>query len=80
MGVAGDDSPALTVDEHWAATRAQRDTLLQESDRTQLLDYPISAETRAAWVEYRRALRDLPQTYADNPEGVVWPVPPESPL
>lgn len=38
--------------------RGQRNTLLSESDWTQLADAPVD---KAAWATYRQALRDLPQ-------------------
>lgn len=59
--------------------RLQRDRLLRESDWTQLIDtQALFAELqRTAWSEYRQALRDLPQQYADTATVdirlVVWP-------
>lgn len=55
------------------AVRQRRDKLLSESDWTQLPDVP--AETKAAWAEYRQALRDLTDQ-PGFPEGVLWPVAP----
>lgn len=55
--------------------RAERDRLLAASDRTQLVDAPLTPEIRAAWATYRNALRNLPQQYAD-PSEIVWPNPP----
>ena len=56
--------------------RRKRDQLLRDSDFTQIPDAPLSAEARAAWAAYRQALRDLPELYADDPAGVVWPAAP----
>jgi hypothetical protein len=39
--------------------RAQRDRLLSASDWTQVADAPVD---KAAWAEYRQALRDFPQS------------------
>lgn len=65
------DNP-LTAEE----ARAQRDKLLAETDWTQVLDAPISAECREAFRVYRQALRDI--TEQDGfPESIVWPVKPE---
>jgi hypothetical protein len=41
-----------------AQIRSQRDSLLTASDWTQVADAPVD---KAAWAEYRQALRDLPQ-------------------
>lgn len=53
----------------WEIERRKRDSLLSASDWTQLADSPVD---RAAWAEYRRALRDLPETFP-NPFTIVWP-------
>lgn len=55
--------------------RAQRDKLLAETDWTQVLDAPISAESREAYRVYRQALRDVPEQEG-FPERVQWPVEP----
>lgn len=54
------------------ALRQRRDALLYASDWTQVPDAPVD---QAAWANYRKALRDLPNNTEDplNPE---WPVPP----
>ncbi|NLG85591.1 MAG: phage tail protein [Firmicutes bacterium] len=62
----------------WEDVRARRDALLRESDWTQLPDAPMDASLRAAWAQYRQALRDLPQVFLD-PADVVWPAPPTEP-
>ncbi len=38
-------------------------------------DYPITSEERDQVLEYRQALRDIPQTQT-FPESIVWPEPP----
>lgn len=58
--------------EAWAGIRARRNELLAACDWTQLPD--VSSANRAAWAEYRQALRDV--TAQPDPENVVWPVPP----
>jgi len=55
----------------WAEIRRTRDTLLKMSDWTQAPDSPLTEEKRAAWIAYRQALRDLPETTDIN--NVVWP-------
>ena len=59
-----------TAAELAAQARAQRDSLLVESDWTQLPDVPES--TRAAWAQYRQALRDVPQQ-SGFPHTITWP-------
>lgn len=53
--------------------RAQRETLLKQSDWTQLPDVPLS--TKEAWSAYRQALRDITDQ-PGFPLHVVWPVQP----
>lgn len=69
------EQPPLTPEAAMAALRRRRDALLRESDHTQVPDFPISDEERAAWATYRQQLRDLPETTTD-PATVVWPTPP----
>jgi hypothetical protein len=55
-----------------------RFNLLYQSDWTQAVDSPLSAEKKAAWAEYRQALRDLPVTVnwetITSSADVVWPL------
>ena len=55
--------------------RAERDRLLAATDWTQVLDAPISAESRAEMRVYRQALRNVPQQ-PGFPAAVEWPVMP----
>ena len=70
-------------DNRWAAIRAYRNALLSACDWTQIPDVPLEEKQRAAWQDYRQALRDIPQQLGDGkPAGqdeVVWPEKPESP-
>lgn len=59
-----------------AEARAQRDSLIAETDWTQVLDAPISAECREAFRVYRQALRDVPQQ-ENFPYDIIWPEKPE---
>lgn len=45
--------------------------ILRDTDWTQLPDSPLDEETKAAWAEFRQAIRDLDQ-HAD-PAEVDWP-------
>lgn len=57
----------------WEPVKMRRNALLADCDWTQVADVVLSLEEKAAWQEYRQALRDIPQTFA-NPEDVIWPV------
>lgn len=66
----------LRLHDAWHYLRSTRNTLLSNTDWTQLADIP--AEMRAVWVVYRQALRDLP-SLVTNPldiDGIPWPVAP----
>ncbi|KAF2507133.1 hypothetical protein EYY60_21745 [Flavobacterium zhairuonense] len=54
--------------------RAKRNSLLVESDWTQVDDAPLSEEKKSAWKNYRQELRDL--TDLEDVATVVWPVKP----
>jgi hypothetical protein len=58
--------------------RFRRDAELRESDWTQTLDAPLSAEKKAEWAAYRSALRNLTNLYPDvDPTTEIdWPVRP----
>lgn len=55
-----------------AQIRAQRASLLASCDWTQLADAPVN---KAAWAEYRQALRDISKQEG-FPETVEWPISP----
>lgn len=52
-----------------ANARSQRDTLLTQTDWTQVADAPVD---KAAWAAYRQALRNIPQQ-ASFPISIIWP-------
>ena len=56
--------------------RIERNNLLYMSDKYMLDDWPhASPDIKTAWVEYRRALRDMVVIAAD-PENPKWPTQP----
>ena len=57
------------------AIRNKRTALLKESDWTQTVDSPLSAEQKQAWATYRQALRDLPEQ-GELADDAVFPVKP----
>ena len=61
-----------TIDQQWDIVKQQRDTLLQQSDYTQLPDVPL--DNKPAWATYRQELRDV--TNQPDPFNIVWPIPP----
>ncbi len=70
------DRAAAQLTAQAAEVRAQRDRLLAETDWTQVLDAPVSDESRAALRVYRQTLRDV-TTQEGFPAVVVWPELPE---
>ena len=55
--------------------RAERDTILSQTDKYATIDYPHGSEAaKQAWLDYRQALRDLPATTA--PSNPTWPIAP----
>lgn len=59
--------------------RLKRDTLLTESDWTQVNDSPLSDTKKAEWATYRQELRDLPSSHQSttNFDDVVFPTQPD---
>lgn len=56
--------------------RKKRDTLLSQCDWTQLPDTQLTEEQKAAWVNYRQALRDITDD-ALFPTYNQWPTAPQ---
>jgi hypothetical protein len=69
--VQPEPEPELPVD-YATQVRMERNSLLQQSDWTQVADAPVD---QTAWATYRQALRDV-TTQEGFPEAVVWPVAP----
>lgn len=67
---ATQDLDQLAVD-----ARVKRNMLLSVSDWTQLSDTPHAAEQRAAWSDYRQALRDV-TAQSTFPITIIWPTAP----
>jgi len=55
--------------------RSRRNSLLRQSDWTQLVDASLAQQQKAAWQVYRQSLRDI-TTQSGFPENVVWPIEP----
>lgn len=69
VGAGNTPLPMDEVDP-WEAVRFQRDQLLQSCDWVMCVDSPLNGDQ--AWLDYRQALRDIPQSF-QNPEDVTWP-------
>jgi hypothetical protein len=63
------------IEEKWIEVRRFRESLLKESDWTQLQDSPITGSKLTEWQTYRQSLRDI--TTNDNPFTLTWPNKPE---
>lgn len=59
----------------WEVLRARRNSLIQETDKYLLPDYPIDADKLEEVKLYRQALRDLPSK-TKKPSAAKWPVKP----
>jgi hypothetical protein len=58
--------------------RTKRNTVLEQSDRYAITDYPhATPEKKQEWLDYRQALRDLPSV-TEDPANPVWPTAPTS--
>ena len=58
--------------------RAERDTLLSQTDKYATIDFPHGSEAaKQAWLDYRQALRDLPANTTDVATP-VWPIAPDA--
>jgi hypothetical protein len=66
------EKPKLTLT--WEHIRSERDNLLVYTDWIFAPD--VTLKNKEAWLTYRQALRDLPQSFS-SPEEVVWPQKPE---
>lgn len=65
---------AEETNQKWQNIRSQRNSLLSESDWTQLPDSPLSSEKKTEWSVYRQELRDV--TSQSDPNNIIWPVKP----
>jgi len=62
--------PSIT----WDDIRANRNVLLTQSDWAIITD-ATPKPNKEAWLNYRQALREVPQSFS-TPESVVWPTKP----
>lgn len=55
-----EEVPAPTTEELSAQKRAERDSLLEQTDKYMIADFPITDKKREQYKAYRQYLRDLP--------------------
>ena len=67
---------AECLEGQWSTIRGQRDSLLAQTDYTDLPNTPITTECRNNFISYRQALRDITTTQTD-PYNIIWPTIPE---
>lgn len=66
---------AIDTQRFYKLVREKRNDLLKRSDWTVSLDSPLSDIKKQQWVEYRQALRDVPQNIEPD-INIVWPTKP----
>lgn len=69
-------NPPVDPDQMAADVRAQRDALLRESDWVTTRAYDMQEPVPQGWIDYRQALRDVPEQ-AEFPDHIDWPIVPE---
>lgn len=67
-----DPIPSTSSDTVWA----QAKKMLAESDWTMLSDVPMTSGERAAWIAYRKSLREI-RLQPGFPSEVQWPKTPD---
>ena len=69
------DTIAIPDEVFWQKLRTERNSILKDSDWSQLSDAPLTSSQKTAWVTYRQALRDLPAN-TEDPKDITYPLPP----
>ena len=55
-----------SYNDYWDEIYEKRLNRLNDSDRTQFADSPLSAEKKAEWATYRQTLRDIPNNLRNH--------------
>lgn len=74
--IVGDVPPKPAVSTAAELEWGRAKQLLRESDWAMLPDVPMTIGEKTAWIEYRRALRDI-RRQAGFPDNIIWPACPE---
>ena len=61
------ETPPMT----WEIVRTKRDQMLLFAESQYNFDTPESI--KVLWRDFKQALRDIPSTYADDINAIVWP-------
>ena len=72
---SSDELDAKVASEFMFNLKSLRNSLLLNTDWTQVSDSPLSDEEKSKWATYRQQLRDLPNFYSTetNMSNVVFP-------
>ena len=65
------------ADLDFSRTRTQRNSMLRDTDWTQIADAALGAHTAEEWATHRQALRDYPASASKVSELAGFPTPPE---
>jgi hypothetical protein len=72
----GDAPPGVSVATPAELAWNEAKQRLRDSDWSVLPDVPMMSGDRAAWIEYRRALREV-RLQAGFPDSIQWPKAPD---
>jgi hypothetical protein len=64
---------ANRINAEWIVVREKRNQLLRDTDYTQLEDVSLSYADKDKYKQYRKALREITETFS-NPFDVVFPI------
>jgi len=67
------EAQAEAADLDLSMVRAQRNQHLDRTDRTQISDFPLGADSSEDWQTYRQECRDLLATEGLRNSNVEWP-------
>ncbi len=67
------EARAEAADLDLSMVRSQRNQHLDRTDRTQIADFPLGADSSEDWQTYRQELRDLLATEGLRNSNVEWP-------
>lgn len=70
--LSSEEIQQLIYNDKMREIRDKRNMLLLESDWTQTLDAPLTADKKAEWAAYRQQLRDLTENISDV-NSVIFP-------
>lgn len=66
----------VVAEAKWSQVRAIRDANLKATDWVVIQSQEAGTPIPDEWKDYRQSLRDIPETFKNDPDSVVWPVKP----